>query len=137
MKSLGRLRTGMTVTEDWLNWGIKLWKLSSWISGMKQEVTEVSILGCHTTKQYSHILAGKANTVLAQLARNDFLADIAQQSGLDACTTLCIRQEHQITPPATLKYTVTAVIGAVWLDSNRNFDSTVSVMQKLREAYLL
>jgi hypothetical protein len=74
---------------------------------------------------------------LSRIARKDFLADIAQQSGLDACTIPSVRQQNQIIPPTTLKLILTAVIGGVWLDSGKSIGITTAVMQNLRKVYLL
>jgi dsRNA-specific ribonuclease len=80
--------------------------------------------------------SAEANAILGRIARNDFLADIAQQSGLDACTIPSVRQQNQITPPATLKLVLTAVIGGVWLDSEKSVEITTAVLQNLREVHL-
>lgn len=76
--------------------------------------------------------AEQANSALAQLASNSYLADIALQSGLDICTTISERQSNQVTPATTPKLTVSAVIGAVWLDSNKSINSVKGVMQNLK-----
>jgi ribonuclease-3 len=83
----------------------------------------------HTTEE--------ANNILGRVARNDFLADIAQQSGLDACIVPSVRQQTQIIPPATLKLVLTAVIGGVWLDSGKSIAVTMDVMRNLRQVKLL
>jgi ribonuclease III len=82
-------------------------------------------------------ISEEANNILVRLASNEFLAGIAQQSGLDACIVPSVRQQNQIIPPATLKLVLTAVIGGVWLDSGKSIEITMEVMHNLRQVQLL
>ncbi len=75
---------------------------------------------------------GEVNANVTRLGGNDVLADIAKRSGLDVCTTCCVRQGDRVPSPSTLKLTITAIIGAVWLDSNKNIDYVRAVMHELR-----
>lgn len=45
---------------------------------------------------------------------------MARRHGLDLCVHHCIRQELDGPSPKTLKLAVTALIGAVWLDSDKD-----------------
>ncbi|KAK5082572.1 hypothetical protein LTR70_007678 [Exophiala xenobiotica] len=57
------------------------------------------------------------NHTITTKTNNDTLANIAKRTGIDTCIVPCERQGRDSPSPKTLKLAVTAVIGAVWIDS--------------------
>lgn len=69
---------------------------------------------------------------IEKLAKNEYLANIAKRRGLDTCIICCERQSDNNPSPKTLKLGVTALIAAIWLDSERDLDTVRRVMRQLR-----
>lgn len=67
-----------------------------------------------------------------KLVKGEYLANIAKGRGLDTCIACCERQGDSNPSPKTLKLAVTAVVAAVWLDSDRNLDAVSKVVEQLR-----
>jgi dsRNA-specific ribonuclease len=65
----------------------------------------------------------------------EYLCDLAQQRGLQRCLSMSQRQENMAAPPNTMKLGLTALVGAVWLDScdqdTGNMESVKQVMERL------
>lgn len=63
---------------------------------------------------------------------NAFLADITRQTGLDVCIAVNKSQQSGTPSPTLLKSTAAAIVGAVWLDSDRNMATVQRVVRHLR-----
>lgn len=68
---------------------------------------------------------------MAELAGNEFLARIARMSGLEICVKPSQRQGTSKLASRTLKLVTAAIVGAVWLDSDRNFNTICDVVENL------
>jgi len=73
-----------------------------------------------------------ANRELSRISDNSFLANVARESRLSVCIARSPKQMSEIPAPAMLKYAVTAIIGAVYKDSNKNMDEVARVMRQLK-----
>lgn len=82
----------------------------------------------------NHTLIGTENIqdTINKLVKGEYLANIAKGRGLDTCIACCERQGDSNPSPKTLKLAVTAVVAAVWLDSDRNLDAVSKVVEQLR-----
>ncbi|KAK5077216.1 hypothetical protein LTR64_005303 [Lithohypha guttulata] len=67
------------------------------------------------------------NNIVTTCTSASYLAAVARRHGLDLCVNNCVRQDLDGPSPKTLKLAVTALIGAVWLDS----DKDITVVSKL------
>lgn len=78
---------------------------------------------------------GELDLIQKTVVSKEFLCDSAQQKGLQRCLSISKRQENTAAPPSTMKLALTALIGAVWLDSrNRdtaNIENVELVMDRL------
>lgn len=74
---------------------------------------------------------GDVSNLKNRLAGHKYLAQIARYTGLDVCVKTSERQRTASLPDGTLKAATVAVIGAVWRDSNRNFDETLAAIRNL------
>ncbi|KAJ9643484.1 hypothetical protein H2199_004163 [Coniosporium tulheliwenetii] len=72
------------------------------------------------------------NQNLSRIAASQFLADVARQSGIDLCIVPNPSQHGQPASPVLLTSTISAAIGAIWLDSANNLPVTRRVMINLR-----
>ncbi|KAJ9607035.1 hypothetical protein H2200_008107 [Cladophialophora chaetospira] len=72
-----------------------------------------------------------ADTMINTLASKGAFADLALQNGLDSCVKRSRRQESGIMKPKTLKLTITAIIGAIFLDSGFNYGEVETVMERI------
>ncbi|KAK5189252.1 hypothetical protein LTR96_011089 [Exophiala xenobiotica] len=72
-----------------------------------------------------------ADTIINTLASKVAFADLALQNGLDSCVKRSRRQESGIMKPETLKLTITAIIGAIFLDSGFNHGEVEAVMERI------
>ena len=63
-------------------------------------------------------VAESTNYTITTRTNNETLAKIAKRTGIDTCIVPCERQGKDGPSPKTLKLAVTAVIGAVWIDSD-------------------
>lgn len=85
-------------------------------------------------KLWSMLISGsdKTQAITNKLAGNEFLAQVARRTGLDNCVRYSERQiSITESPPQTLKLVTTAVVGAVWLDSDRDFHHIVHILEHL------
>ncbi|MDI1493104.1 MAG: hypothetical protein OHK93_004891 [Ramalina farinacea] len=73
-----------------------------------------------------------AQQTVSRVTGGSFLADIAQQTGLDVCIAVNNSQQGVVPSPTLLKSTVAALIGAVWRDSNRSYTVVEAVMTHLQ-----
>ena len=79
------------------------------------------------------MLQGQLDNLLIQSASNQVLCVIATQSGLESCIIGSDRQRNLTQlPQSTASTAVKAVIGAVWRDSDKNFDVVGHVLRRLR-----
>jgi len=62
---------------------------------------------------------------------NFALCTVATQSGISSCVTLSPRQQGNEIPPATLYTAIKAIIGACWLDSERDQTVVRRVLHRL------
>jgi len=81
---------------------------------------------------YTLIGTENIQDTINKLAKGEYLASIAKRRGLDTCIACCERQGDSNPSPKTLKLAVTAVVAAVWLDSDRNLDAVSKVVEQLR-----
>ena len=72
-----------------------------------------------------------ANDITSSMGSNQFLAKVARYSGLDNCVKRSERQAAGLLPDRTLKTVTAAIIGAVWRDSDRDYDATRAIINKL------
>lgn len=94
----------------------------------RREQTQMSI---HFPNAKSRSFLDSADMILNTLASKDAFADLALQNGLDSCVKRSKRQETGIMKPTTLKLTITAIIGAIFLDSGFNYRTVESVMERI------
>ena len=89
---------------------------------------------CSAGIDYAGVL-GEFDMIQKTVVSKDFLCDSAQQKGLQRCLSMSQRQENTAAPPNTMKLALTALVGAVWLDSRNqdtgNVESVRLVMQRL------
>ena len=76
-------------------------------------------------------VAESTNYTITTRTSNETLAKIAKRTGIDTCIVPCERQGKDGPSTKTLKLAVTAVIGAVWIDSD-NISVTSQAARKLR-----
>ena len=74
-------------------------------------------------------LLDSAQLHLSKVLESSYLAKIAQDKGIGACIAMNNSQKDQAPPPALLKATVGAIVGAVWLDSNRSLLTVQALMR--------
>lgn len=82
--------------------------------------------------QFKLTEAGFIQNFIQQLSSHEYLAGIAMREGIDTCIARSERQADQTPPRTTLKLALTAIIGAVWIDSSKNMDAVSEVIERLR-----
>lgn len=103
------------------------------INGFVLEALEVR-LSCEGELACSGILTvvETINETLIKSASNGHLAEVAKWRGLDMCIECCYRQGDNPPSSKTLKLGVTAVIGAVWIDCDRDMTIVADLVDRLR-----
>ena len=74
---------------------------------------------------------GSADAIISTLASKVVFADLVLQHGLDSCVKRSKRQELGVMQPETRKLTITAIIGAIFLDSGLNHREVETVMERI------
>jgi len=69
--------------------------------------------------------------ILSTVASKDAFADLVLQTGLDSCVRRSKRQGVGIMKPTTLNLTITAFMGAVFLDSDLDYNQVEAVMRTI------
>lgn len=100
--------------------------------GFALEVLEVKPCNIELNGHGLLTIAETINETLVSSASNDHLAKVAKWRGLDMCIEVCHRQGDDPPSSKTLKLGVTAVIGAVWIDCDRDITVVADVVDCLR-----
>lgn len=104
------------------------------IGGICQTEKEVCIRDS-PRKDCSDILdfLAEADRITKQLINKGTLADLARASGIDGCISMCERQANLPTQPLTLKLGLSAIIAAVYLDTDQDLRKVEEVMDHLEQ----